>query len=315
MRKTYMTDIRRVIQNAYQRVTSLYGNYEMDVTPDTVVLGSTERLVDVCTRVFGHPPERVYRLGKSDFGERSFKVKCNGTWLKCYECHTVSRAQMVRAATQVLQNNGIAIPPILGHDNHVIFAQWIEGTQMGKYSSKKRFHELMEYQLALHHARLDDTCTPYESLLYLDSAIERITHYAPPLLDRKECQTVFSRLRKMTPAGLKKRILHSDYKKGNLILDRDGRMVIIDNELLGIGYGQAIDVIYTARMLFRRDPELRDRYIKEYAEKSGDCSITDHGSFWELCFLAQRVGFDFKGKVFENGMRVWRELAEKTERR
>ncbi|MFH0730900.1 MAG: phosphotransferase [Pseudomonadota bacterium] len=307
-----MADIKRVIQNAYQRVTSLYGNYEMDVPPESVFLGNGERLVDVCERVFGQPSAKVYRLGKSDFGERSFKVKCDGNWLKCYECHTVDRARMVQAATRVLQNNGIAIPPILGHDNHVIFAQWIAGTQMGKYSSKKRFHDLMTYQLALHHARLDDTCAPYQRLLYLDSAIERIDRYAPPELDGKERQTIFSLLRKMAPAGLQNRILHSDYKKGNLILNRDGHMVIIDNELLGIGYGHAIDVIYTARMLFRRDPALRDRYIKEYVEKSGDRSIYDHWAFWELCFLAQRVGFDFKGKVFENGMRVWRELAGKT---
>jgi hypothetical protein len=307
-----MADIRRVIQHTYQRVTSLYGNYEMDVAPDSVLLGSNERLVDVCIRTFGCPPQKVYRLGKSDFGERSFKVKCDGTWLKCYECPTVGRAQMVQTATRILENNGIAIPPIIGHDKHVIFAQWINGTQMGRYSSKKRIHELMDYQLALHHAHLEDTCTQYESLLYLDSAIQRIKNYAPSELGIEERQTLFSRLQAMVPVGLKNRILHSDYKKGNLILKRDGRLVIIDNELLGIGYGHAIDVIYSARMLFRRDPELRDRYIKEYVEKSGDRSIYDHGSFWELCFLAQRVGFDFKGKVFDNGMRVWRNLVERT---
>jgi aminoglycoside phosphotransferase len=304
-----MADIKRVIQNAYQRVTSLYGNYEMDVAPESVFLANRERLAEVCKRVFGRPPEKVYRLGKSDFGERSFRVKCDGKWLKCYECHSVDRARMVQAATRVLQNNGIAIPAILGHEKHVIFAQWIEGTQMGRYSSKKRFHELMAYQLTLHHARLDETCRPYQRLLYLDSAIERINEHAPPELDREDRQTVFSRLLEMVPSGLQNRILHSDYKKGNLILNRSGDMVIIDNELLGIGYGHAIDVIYTARMLFRRDPELRDRYIKEYVEKSGDRSVYDHWPFWELCFLAQRAGFDFKGKVFENGMRVWRELS------
>lgn len=310
-----MTDIRRMIQNAYQRVTSLYGNYEMDVAPDSVLLKSNEKLADVCERVFGRPPRKVYRLGKSDFGERSFKVQCDGNWLKCYECQSVHRAQMVRAATRILQNNGIAIPPIIGHDDHVIFAQWMEGTQMGKYSSKKWFDELMAYQLALHHAPLDDTGAPYKSLLYLETAIERINQFAPPELPGEARQPVFNRLREMAPPGLKIRILHSDYKKGNLILNREGRMVIIDNELLGIGYGHALDVIYTSRMLFRRDPELRDRYIIEYVEKSGDRSITDHRPFWELCFLAQRVGFDFKGKVYDNGMRVWRELTEKTAHR
>jgi hypothetical protein len=173
-----MTDIRRMIQNAYQRVTSLYGNYEMDVAPDHVLLKSNEKLADVCERVFGCPPRKVYRLGKSDFGERSFKVQCDGKWLKCYECQSVHRSQMVQAATRILQNNGIAIPPIIGHDNHVIFAQWMAGTQMGKYSSKKWFDELMAYQLALHHAPLDDTGAPYKSLLYLETAIERITQFA-----------------------------------------------------------------------------------------------------------------------------------------
>jgi hypothetical protein len=206
-----MAIIKKMVQNAYQRVTSLYGNYEINVAPDTVFLGSNERLIDVCGRVFGCSPGKVYRLGKSDFGERSFKIKCDGKWLKCYECYTVSNAIMVLSATRILQNNGIPIPPILGSDKHVIFAQWVEGTQMGKYSSKKRFHELMTYQLALHNTPLDDTCAQYKSLPYLDSAIERINNYAPPILDKEARLTVFNRLREMVPFGLKKRILHHDY--------------------------------------------------------------------------------------------------------
>jgi hypothetical protein len=300
-----------MIQNGYQRITSLYGNYEMAVDPESVLLGNDERLVDVCRRVFGCPPKKVYRLGKSDFGERSFKVLCDGKWLKCYECLTVAQAQMIRDAVEVVQKSDIPIPPILGHDNHVLFAQWIDGVQMGKYSSKKCFDQLLAYQLALHGCRLDDRCAPYERPVYFDLALEMIRMYAPPSLTKEVQGKVFNSLTQKIPRGLTKHILHADYKKGNLILTKDGRMVVIDNETLGIGYGNAVDVIYTARMLFRRDPDYRDRYIREYVEKSGDRSIFDHWDFWELCFLARRIANDFKGHCYEDGLKKWQELSEK----
>mmetsp|Transcript_1025 Transcript_1025/g.796 ORF Transcript_1025/g.796 Transcript_1025/m.796 type:complete len:310 (-) Transcript_1025:61-990(-) len=289
-----------IARNIFNRLTRLYGDYEIEIKPDKAYLGGGKSFFEVCKEVFNSYPDKVYRLGKKSSGSNSFKIRCNGKWLKCYECsskHSIESsysADTIYMATKILQENNIPMPKIVAKLDHLIFAEWIEGRQIGRYKSKKLYEKIMEYQCRIHNAEINNIETKNSELIFLKFSIKIFKNYASRYIAKETIDETINYVKSLIPSGLKTRVIHTDFKKSNIILNKNKELIIIDNEMLGLGLGFELDVLSTARNLFRRDKKMQEKYIEKYAKKININTIFKHIDFWELCFLFYTMSHTFR---------------------
>lgn len=179
-------------------------------------------------------------------GRLSFRGKCAGRTVKVYSVHSPAQAAL-RRAIQSTEPSGCAFPEIVAADDRLIVEAWIDGVPAAQLQgverdqARQRLNAFLQNcgespalaELAIRHAG---------AFCYLnDYLLKRLgvwLHWDPV----REFVDEWLRAFETVGAQVEPRISHPDLSANNLLLERSsGRLVIIDNELLGVGPGWILD--------------------------------------------------------------------------
>ncbi len=217
---------------------------------------------------------------------------------------------MVCHATQVLQDAGVAIPAIVAVTAHVVFAEWIEGTPAEARPLSELWPALAEYQGRIHRAPLPAAEASSGGMLHVEWLLGRLLRWGRLHRPERELTEVCQRIRALEPPHLQTTIVAPDFIASNIIV-RNGKLVLVDNEFLGIGKGFQFDVLNTLRIVLRNAPELHTKYLAAYGGHSEIGTLETNFSYWDIVFTAKVAGKHFALARRREGLSALLELNRK----
>ena len=264
-------------------------------------ISGSRSLMELCRDVFGRAPTDIQPLGECSNNCGAFKLRIKDQKIKCYECQSAERASLVEKATRILQAEKIPIPRILAVVDHIVFAEWINGKPLSGSDSQVMWQRMASYQARIHQASFSLSDALSHRFIHLEWLLERLMDASRAHVSRTQVQASSQALRELTPPGLKAGIVQPDFIKSNLVVTSTGELMIVDNELLGIGLGFEFDILNTSHVTSASDDAKRRRYLDAYA-KFGDLgTLNEHEAFWDLCYLAKLAGKRFLLNDVANG--------------
>ena len=187
-----------------------------------------------------------HRPGITKAGRLSFLGKCAGHTVKVYSVYSPAQATL-RRAMQSTGLSGCAFPEILAADDRLIVESWIDGVPAAQLQGVERVKARQRLNMFLQSCgespALDELATRHAgAFCYLnDYLLKRLgiwLYWDPVRAFVEEWQHAFETV----GAQVESRISHPDLSANNLMLERgSGRLMIIDNELLGVGPGWILD--------------------------------------------------------------------------
>lgn len=256
------------------------------VAPSTACLRNGVRVVELCSQLLGEAVDEVVELGGRN-NCASFRLRMGDGNIKCYETASSERAVIVRDATDLLLSRGVTIPRVIATKDHVVFAEWIDGSPLGHDASALR--RLIAYQRQIHQVDVPKYGKSETRCLHVEWLLERLERaslgHVEPLQVRRLCR----RIRALTPSDLQVRVVAPDLIPPNVVVTRGGNLVLVDNEFLGVSAGREFDVLNTCWYLFGDDEYGRDWYTDTYGRRELS-SLRQHEKFWDLVLLAKFAG-------------------------
>ena len=254
-------------------------------------------LSELCRTVFGSVPTDVCPLGDGSNGCSAFRIRLRDQWIKCYECASPERAQMVQLATQVLIEQRVSIPRIYELYNHWVFAEWVEGRPLATAKNVRTIKQLVSYQARIHGV-FDDSMRAFaDRFVHLEWLLARMEAAGAQYVPIQLLQAISRQLRVLVPAKAQPGIAHPDFIVSNIIHSTARDLVVIDNEFLAPGIGREFDILNSSYIFAGGDEHLRRQYIDEYAVVGDSGTLKDKAEFWEMCYLVKLIG---KGFLFGN---------------
>jgi len=212
----------------------------------TLVLGGVE-LHDVRPLHSGRPTA----LTKA--GRLSLRAStADGRAVKLTEMHTPEHAALLR----MLAEDTLAdiLPPVLAVSGSVVVSSWIE--------TQKEAHRVSAAELGHLAARIHATVPPTEPTgfdYFDDFLVPRARRAAATLGSESHLEPVLASAASSL-RGQQPRVTHPDLTPDNVLRTVDG-LVVIDNELFGVGRTPWLDVCNLTRALERADRnEATDAY-------------------------------------------------------
>jgi len=187
-----------------------------------------------------------HRAGISKVGRLSFRGLCDGRKVKIYSFFS-KRQMALRVAVQNLCFNDFGFPEIISVDDNLIIEEWVYGTPVHTLNSSARFHVAGVVAAFLQANReqpavIDLVETHRGAFCYLQDYLllrlgvwlylDEVRQFALSWLKD------YDDLRSELPEYLS----HPDLSQTNLIIEKNsGRVISVDNELLGVGPGWILD--------------------------------------------------------------------------
>lgn len=192
------------------------------------------------------PLGRARHPGITKAGRLSFSGRCNGRKVKVFSLFSPQQAAL-RIALQRTTFAGCAFPEIVAADDALIAEAWVPGPPVSELASAERqnAHAAVAGFLDDLHTRSDlaDVACAFST------AFDYLGHYLVPRLDPwtalddiKNFMSNWHAAHTQATRSLPCRLSHPDLSANNIIREeKTGRLVIIDNELLGAGHGWILD--------------------------------------------------------------------------
>ena len=217
--------------------------------------------------------------GVTKAGRLSFAGVCDGRRVKVYSGYSAAQ-NLFRKELQALSFESCAFPEIIAVDDKLVVEAWIDGVPVSRLDKVEQriaaqavshFWEearSREDVLELAERHRDSFCYFRD---YLVARIGVWQHWEPVAEFLALWEREFSRLSGSLPV----RLSHPDLSASNLVKDSSsGRIVVIDNELIGIGCGWILDS--------------RNSLLGEYVPVDSSASIPLE--FVDLCWRLRQLG-------------------------
>ena len=183
--------------------------------------------------------------GITKAGRLSLRGRCNNSEVKVYSTFSTTQVQL-RAYIQGLNFKGVAFPPLIMHSDSLVVEEWVEGrslthlrhseraeviNRVGSFLAELKTHS----EVSLPNAQLEQGFCYFNN--YLLPRIEPWT-FIDQVSSFLECwQAEYRKVSSQIPMF----ISHPDLSLRNLVMDNEGKIFIVDNELLGFGHGWILD--------------------------------------------------------------------------
>lgn len=258
----------------------------------------------------GRHLSRPRLLGLSRCGRLRWTARLDGRPVKILECHDAGQAAFIEQVSASKPLRGHFPEPLL-REGPFLVVRWVEGAVINWRRDSRLLPAVAGLQARLHAQRELAACAAggfaylaylearwrrYQSIFDLQQTLEQLLGF----LEERDPQLV--------PA-----LCHPDLSGANLVVERStGRLVIIDNELLGSGGDYPFDLLVTARSFGSRPRQrLLAPYLEAYAEAGGEAwLLADHRSRLEALWLLARVGALLQDGAIGHAVelaRSWRE--------
>ncbi|MGE8502072.1 MAG: hypothetical protein ACN6P1_07530 [Pseudomonas sp.] len=180
--------------------------------------------------------------GVTKVGRLSFAGWMNDKKVKIYSCH--SRAQVdLRLALDKLSFSNFSLPSVLAVEGDIVVEEWIEGEVIrssGAFESALACNIINEFH--------DSTCYLGREFLarspfcyFEDYLVARLGRWRGVAQIAEMLSTWQAQLASLESV-IAPKLFHPDLSYRNMIRSaRDGRFVVVDNELLGVGRGWVLD--------------------------------------------------------------------------
>ncbi len=187
-----------------------------------------------------------HQPGITKVGRQSFSGVCEGRKVKVYSVHSAAQAAL-RVAFQGTQFGRRYFPEIVTYDQKYIVEEWIEGIPFKKLDKPLQKQGLMEIK------RFLSQCGESEELIQLAAAhTGAFCYFRDYLVKRLEPWKLLDSVREFLGVWqdayekatnfIPSRLSHPDLSANNILLEnKTGRVVVVDNELLGVGPGWILD--------------------------------------------------------------------------
>ncbi len=170
----------------------------------------------------------------------------NGKKVKVYESFSEQQINLRKLIGEECKNKEVLFPKILGSDNRFIIEDWIKGVTFSNLKTdivKKNTLKLSNFLEMLHNEKvfLKIARSNNNSFCYLnDYLYKRLKPWIQWLPVEKLIKRWLESEYEIRNI-LDNKISHPDLSLSNIILSDDGKIYIIDNELIGSGKGWLLD--------------------------------------------------------------------------
>lgn len=187
-----------------------------------------------------------HRLGVTKAGRLSFAGLCDGRKVKVYSVFSPAQAAL-RQSIQMLDFQSCMFPELIAIDENLVVEAWVEGASIASLNGtpKREAERAVKtfVQENLLRSELLGLARDHQgSFCYLnDYLIKRLggwRHWDVVAGFLERWQGSYSTVAEQLPSH----VSHPDLSAANLVLERDTkRLIIVDNELLGVGQGWILD--------------------------------------------------------------------------
>ena len=189
----------------------------------------------------------IFKPGVTKAGRISLLgTLANGSKVKIYQAFNENQIKLRKELGEKLKREDVLLPKVILSDEDFIVEEWILGktfdklkiNSIDKYSLKLiKFFEMIHFDKVF----IDIAKTTGNSFCYLsDYLLIRLNPWKK-WLPVEELLIKWQASNKETEDLLESRISHPDISLSNLILDKNEKIYIIDNELIGSGKGWILD--------------------------------------------------------------------------
>jgi len=193
-----------------------------------------------------HPLGGFHRLGVTKAGRLSFSGNCDGRRVKVYSGYSAAQ-NLLRKQVQDIKFENFSFPDIIAIDDSLVVEKWIEGSPVSKLnaSDRSRAERIVAGFLEESRSRRDILTIserhPTAFCYFRDYLVARIgvwRHWGPVADFLSLWEMEYVKYSGALPLFLS----HPDLSAANLMQDTlTGKIVIVDNELLGVGHGWILD--------------------------------------------------------------------------
>lgn len=214
--------------------------------------------------------------GVTKAGRLSFQGTCGGVKVKVYSALKPDQVKF-RVALQSFNAFGLAFPPLIAYDARLVVEQWIDGVPIRNANAAERLRAKSEINSFLRNIRAE-----IELALAHRSAFCYFDDYLIPRLGAWRCLGLVDDFvsvwkQRLVEARLPSLISHADLSADNVLIEAaTGRLVVIDNELLGVGPGWILDE--------------RNSFLKDFDKGGIELSMPVDPAFIELSWALRKSG-------------------------
>ena len=222
-----------------QRLNAIGRRIIAPMCPGTISIGG--KIVTDLIPLGGYRQPGITKVGRF-----SFSGLCQGQKVKLYSAFSAKQV-VLRVAFQKTSYGNRYFPKIIAHDQTHIMEEWIDGISFKKMDEELQKQKLTEIKHFL------SQCGESEELIQLAEGHQgAFCYFQDYLLKRLQrwlaldfvqqsflsWQDIYAKVKIHIPL----RLSHPDLSANNILLENKiGRLVIIDNELLGVGQGWVLD--------------------------------------------------------------------------
>ena len=236
----------------------------------------------------------IFKPGITKAGRLSISGYLNsGKKVKLYNSFKKEQVYLRKVLGESFKKQDILFPPIISNDDNFIIEEWIEGKTLAKINPKiieQHRENIKQFLKKIHNDPFfcEIANNNLNSFCYLkDYLIPRLKLWENWLPIKKlinQWQDSYSNIENKIDS----RISHPDLSLSNIILSKDNKIYIIDNELLGVGKGWILD---------RRNSFFR----KEFPTPSSD---PEKNNFYNLSWKLRLVGSSLDNGDFHRAERM-----------
>lgn len=272
---------------------------------------SENEIWDKAKQCFKETADRLEFLSQSKLGSKSWKIFFSKITVKAVAL-SEKKAEEVERAVAILKQNKILLVPFLGKSGNVVFLQWVSGRHLSLLQRVHRLEEMARIQASIHSCSLSglEIKNQNKNSLYLDFLARRFIYFASLENLEKEAEEIIGKLVQNKPQ-LSLALVCPDFTDNNLLLNGNGRLLLIDVETLGFDFGREFDILNTAYFLFPRSRFLQARYLACYEKYHSLGALRGSLDFWENFYRVRLAGSFFGAGKINQGKKIFRELQKK----
>lgn len=235
------------------------------------------------------PLGNPFTPGLTKAGRLSLKGECEGRAVKIYSAFSPAQANL-RQALQRISLDSIAFPELVAVSDRLIVEEWVVGQPANQITptALKSVEQRVDnfFSECQSHFELKEIAAAHQSAFcYFDDYLLARLRLWRELDAVKRFIDDWTTQYSHVSASLPRCLSHPDLSAANLIYDNaTGRLVSIDNELLGVGHGWLLD---------RKNSLLPD---DEYSAEQRE----DLADFINLSWRLRRLGSAFDKHDFDS---------------
>lgn len=253
----------------------------------------------------------------SKSGNYTFKLTGRKRHYKLYGCTNSKWARNVVNCTQLLCNQGVAVPHIRTAKRNYILADWIDGDDIRNRLTGRwipLYDDLVQYQSLYHKISPEKANSGKRvetTVCYIDDIlVTRFLKFATPIFKPAMLAWLKHQFQELKIAAMSHnaQVSHPDFTHFNILLN-NGHPVVIDNETLHCSRLWQYDILNTANIMFA-PIGLKEQYLNAYSKHNDISSLYRHTKFWRAVWLIRVAGGLLqRGKTFD-GKKTVAELVD-----